>query len=155
MVFNLYMHPSIVDVAECFGSLSEVAARLCNAYINGWFDEQALSDVPARDDDCKRYRIPVNDNDIEDYLELLLTEGRTNKRLSLRRMFYVFVDYELYNEWGWEQKKELVKTYDSWQQSLDSLTNSLMTAYYKAPQQYKQEVKDMLVTIRSWSYDRE
>lgn len=98
MTINIHLHKEIVNSLRCFGDLSTVVNRILQAGADGLIDIMDKDACPDKEG-CEHCRIDVTESN---YLELYTTYGPKNRRISLRRLLYWFVENEIYDELGWQ-----------------------------------------------------
>lgn len=98
MKMSIYLHKYVVDILKTFGELTSVVNKILQEGENGTLQ---LTDLPA----CKnrngagRYEIDITN---KWYIGLLYESPLNSPRVSIRRILYWFVDFEIYNELGWK-----------------------------------------------------
>lgn len=104
MTINIHLHKEIADALRCFGDLSTVVNKILQAGALGVIDIMDKDACPDKDG-CEHCRIEVTE---PNYLELYKMYGPKNRRISLRRLLYWFVENEIYDELGWHPNAEVV-----------------------------------------------
>ena len=97
MTINIHLHKEIADSLRCFGDLSTVVNKILQAGALGVIDIMDKDACPDKEG-CEHCRIEVTE---PNYLELYKMYGPKNRRISLRRLLYWFVENEIYDELGW------------------------------------------------------
>ena len=98
MTINIHLHKEIADSLRCFGDLSTVVNRILQAGADGLIDIMDKDACPDKEG-CEHCRIEITE---PNYLELCAMYGPKNRRISLRRLLYWFVENEIYEELGWQ-----------------------------------------------------
>lgn len=99
MTQSLYLHSDIVYILKLYcGSLQQAVDRILNEYDIGNIDIENKPTCRSREG-AGRYDVIVTNRS---YLDMVELYGVKSKRISLRRLLYWFVEYEIYNELGWE-----------------------------------------------------
>ena len=98
MTINIHLHKEIADSLRCFGDLSTVVNRILQAGADGLIDIMDKDACPDKEG-CEHCRIEITE---PNYLELYAIYGPKNRRISLRRLLYWFVENEIYEELGWQ-----------------------------------------------------
>lgn len=144
MTINIHLHKEIADSLRCFGDLSTVVNRILQAGANGLIDIMDKDACPDKEG-CEHCRIEITE---PNYLELYTTYGPKNRRISLRRLLYWFVENEIYDELGWQTvNTEIV---DKQAILLKKKLNSAVTALTHAMSYaLSSTVKDKLAAIIS------
>lgn len=104
----LYLPASMANTLRLFGDLSDVVNRILDAGFNG---DTGILDCPECGDrhGCAQYVVNVTN---EEYLELVANYGRSNTRISLRRIIYDFVNNERYIDLGWKMTKQAMARFE-------------------------------------------
>ena len=144
MTINIHLHKEIADSLRCFGDLSTVVNRILQAGADGLIDIMDKDACPDKDG-CEHCRIDITE---PNYLELYKTYGPKNRRISLRRLLYWFVENEIYDELGWQtvNTKIIDKQAISFKKKLDAATTELT---YAMSYTSSTSVKDKLIDIVS------
>lgn len=98
MTINIHLHKEIADSLRFFGDLSTVVNKILQAGADGVIDIMDKDTCPDKEG-CEHCRIEVTE---PNYLELYKMYGPKNRRISLRRLLYWFVENEIYEELGWQ-----------------------------------------------------
>ena len=144
MTINIHLHKEIADSLRCFGDLSTVVNRILQAGADGLIDIMDKDACPDKDG-CEHCRIDITE---PNYLELYKTYGPKNRRISLRRLLYWFVENEIYDALGWQtvNTKIIDKQAISFKKKLDAATTELT---YAMSYTSSTSVKDKLIDIVS------
>ena len=97
MKVTVRLHDEYYRYLLQFGLLQEVIDRILQSICDKQIDFEQFDKVP----DVKGARNLTVEIDNPFYLELVDTYGIHNYKISIRRMLYWFVDYDMGNEWGW------------------------------------------------------
>ena len=98
IVLSVYLHEYVVNTLKMYGELDDVVNNVLDESDAGNFDITDKPECQSRDG-AGRYNITITN---ENYIKLLTAYGVKNKRISLRRLLYWFVDNEIYCDLGWE-----------------------------------------------------
>jgi hypothetical protein len=98
MIISVYLHDEIASVLKCYGTLNEVTNRILDSASNDEFDLMNKPTAPDRAG-ARRFDIDVVN---QDYLDLMQQFPPNSSHISLRRLLYWFVEYEMFDELGWE-----------------------------------------------------
>lgn len=122
MIQSVYLHKYVVDTLCLFGDLSEVVNRILQEGADGNIE---LIDRPpcTNRDGASRYNIVINQ---PDYIDMLQYYPVNSPKLSIRRILYWFVDFDVYEDLGWKpvnryedkELKRLIKHIDTARSSL-------------------------------------
>lgn len=104
MIQSIYLHSHIVNTLRTFGNLSEVINRILQAGADGKIE---LTDRPPciNRAGASRYNIDITQ---PEYLELLNYYPLNSPKVSIRRIIYWFVDFEIYNQLNWKPQNKYV-----------------------------------------------
>lgn len=121
---SLYLHRDIYDILILYcGTIENAIDMILKEYDLGNIDIEDKPQCRPRDG-AGRYNVIVNN---ENYLQLVDVYGIKSKRISLRRLLYWFVEYEVYDELGWEpidDKPKILQQYDrKLEQTIKNLIN--------------------------------
>ena len=143
MTINIHLHKEIADTLRCFGDLSTVVNKILQAGALGVIDIMDKDACPDKEG-CEHCRIEVTE---PNYLELYKMYGPKNRRISLRRLLYWFVENEIYEELGWHTVAEIVdKRAILFEKKLNIAVTELTRAMSYTP---STSVKDRLAAIIS------
>lgn len=144
MTINIHLHKEIADALRCFGDLSTVVNRILQAGADGLIDIMDKDACPDKEG-CEHCRIDITE---PNYIELYKTYGPKNRRISLRRLLYWFVENEIYDQLCWQTvNTEIVdKRAISFKKKLDAATTELT---YAMSYTSSTSVKDKLIDIVS------
>ena len=98
MLMSVYLHDEIVSVLKCYGTLDDVVNRILDCASDDVFDLMNKPVAPDRAG-ARRFDIDIVN---QDYLELVKQFPPNSSHISLRRLLYWFVEYEMFEELGWE-----------------------------------------------------
>lgn len=98
MRFSIYLSNEIIDVLQCYGTISDVVNKILECAADGLFDVMDKPTPPPKQNGKQVIIDVVEPN----YLELIEMYSIKSSRISLRRLIYWFVENEIYADLGWE-----------------------------------------------------
>ena len=114
MLMSIYLHEEIYAILCCYGKLDDVVNKVLEEGMSGSFDIMNCPKLPPRTG-ARRFEVDVTN---EEYIELLNLYPHNSTKISLRRLLYWFVENEMYEVLGWEQKNDYVDKRDMKRQKL-------------------------------------
>lgn len=106
MRFSIYLSNDIIDILQCYGSITNVTNRILECGAEGLFD---IMDKPTPPPKENGHQVIIDVTE-PTYLELVDVYSIRSSRISLRRLLYWFVENEMYIELGWEATKTYKKS---------------------------------------------
>lgn len=155
MIFSLYLHDYVADTLKCYGTLDEVVNKILETSEQGIFDVMDMPKCEPRDG-ASRYNINVTN---EYYLTLVNAYSINSPRISLRRLLYWFVQYEMPETLSWvpvndykdKQSVKILKRIGGIRSEVQKLSNMLNeneNNFAKAILAHLKDIEDMV------KYDR-
>ena len=146
MKISVYLHKYIVDVLKTFGKLSDVINRILEEGDEGKFDICNKPPCEPREG-ASRYDVDITN---EAYLSMFKMYGAKSKSISIRRLLYWFVDYEVYVDLGWEQVNEYI---DENQARVNKIIDNIINDLNRLEMYLKNEgnithAKDLLLELK-------
>lgn len=146
MILSVYLHRDRVDILKMFGNLSDVINKILDASDEGHFDIGDKPEAPSREG-AGRYNINVTN---ENYIQMLNMFGIKNKKISLRKLIYWFVDNEIYVDLDWEQINDYIDDKDlKCNKQVDKILNELdKLSFIVKNDGVISHAKDLIETLR-------
>lgn len=102
MTQSIYLHRYVVDTLSLFGELSDVINRILQEGADGKI--QLVNRPPCTNrKGAGRYNVNITQ---QDYLELLEYYPVNSSKVSIRRLLYWFVDFEIYEQLEWKPTRK-------------------------------------------------
>lgn len=102
MTQSIYLHRYVVDTLSLFGELSDVINRILQEGADGKIE--LLNRPPCTNrKGAGRYNVNITQ---QDYLELLECYPVNSSKVSIRRLLYWFVDFEIYEQLEWKPTRK-------------------------------------------------
>ena len=98
MRFSIYLSNDVIDILQCYGTISDVTNKILECGAEGMFDIMDKPTPPPKQNG-KQVIIDVIE---PNYLDLIEMYSIKSSRISIRRLLYWFVENEMYAELGWE-----------------------------------------------------
>lgn len=102
---SLYLHSDISDVLKSYcGTIERAIDDILTEYDLGNIDIENCPQCRPREG-ANRFNVNITN---KTYLQMVELYGVKSKRISIRRLLYWFVEYEIYDELGWQPKENFV-----------------------------------------------